>query len=36
MSKEEWSRQSKEMEKMVKEVEGTDDRAYLPGEKKQQ
>lgn len=30
MSKKEWDRQSKEMEKMVKEVEGKDDRTYLP------
>ena len=28
MSKAEWERQSKEMEKVVKEVEGDDDRAY--------
>ena len=28
MSKEEWERQTKEMEKVVKEVEGDDDRAY--------
>jgi len=32
MSKAEWSKQSKEMEKIVKEVEGSDDRAYLPDE----
>lgn len=38
MSKDEWSRQQKEMEKTVKEVEGDDDRVYLPdaGEKKSQ
>jgi Delta7-sterol 5-desaturase len=30
MSKEEWERQSKEMEKIVKEVEGEDDRSYGP------
>ena len=28
MSKAEWERQSKEMETVVKEVEGDDDRAY--------
>jgi lathosterol oxidase len=31
-SKAEWERQSKEMEKVVKEVEGEDDRSYLPSE----
>ena len=39
MSQEEWERQSKEMEKMVVEVEGKDDRSYAPEEslaKKQQ
>ena len=35
-SQEEWLRQSKEMEKMVKEVEGSDDRSYLPDEEKKQ
>lgn len=30
MSTKEWARQSKEMEKMVVEVEGSDDRTYLP------
>ncbi|KAE9978448.1 hypothetical protein EG328_001446 [Venturia inaequalis] len=30
MSSKEWARQSKEMEKMVVEVEGSDDRTYLP------
>jgi lathosterol oxidase len=33
MSKEEWKRQQKEMEKIVKEVEGEDDRTYLPDSK---
>jgi lathosterol oxidase len=33
MSKEEWTKQSKEAESMVKEVEGFDDRSYLPDEK---
>ena len=32
MSNEEWLRQSKEMEKMVQEVEGVDDRSYGPEE----
>lgn len=32
MSKDEWTRQSKEMEKMVVEVEGSDDRSYGPPE----
>jgi lathosterol oxidase len=32
MSKEEWAKQSKEMETIVKEVEGSDDRNYLPDE----
>jgi lathosterol oxidase len=32
MSKEEWTRQTKEMEKVVKEVEGSDDRTYSPHE----
>lgn len=38
MSKDEWKRQQKEMEKVVKEVEGEDDRIYLPDatEKKSQ
>lgn len=36
MSKDEWKRQTKEMEKMVVEVEGEDDRTYLPDEKKVQ
>jgi lathosterol oxidase len=35
-SKAEWARQSKEMEKLVVEVEGTDERSYLPDEKKEQ
>jgi lathosterol oxidase len=30
MSREEWSKQIKEMEKAVLEVEGSDDRTYLP------
>jgi lathosterol oxidase len=30
MSTKEWAKQSKEMEKVVKEVEGSDDRTYLP------
>jgi Delta7-sterol 5-desaturase len=30
MGTKEWARQSKEMEKIVKEVEGSDDRTYLP------
>lgn len=34
MSKEQWEKQSKEMEKMVKLVEGQDDRSYLPSETK--
>lgn len=29
MGKAEWERQSKEMEKIVEEVEGSDDRGYL-------
>ena len=29
MGKQEWERQKKEMEKIVKEVEGDDDRSYL-------
>lgn len=29
MGKSEWERQSKEMERLVKEVEGEDDRGYL-------
>ncbi|KAL9093345.1 MAG: hypothetical protein Q9165_004086 [Trypethelium subeluteriae] len=33
MGKEEWERQTKEMETVVKEVEGDDDRTYLPDEK---
>ena len=36
MSKAEWERQSKEMEQLVREVEGQDDRAYLPEEEKKQ
>jgi len=38
MSKDEWGRQQKEMEKVVKAVEGEDDRIYLPDaiEKKSQ
>ena len=36
MGKKEWDRQTKEMEKIVKEVEGEDDRSYLPEEKKSQ
>ena len=32
MSKEEWQRQTQEMEKMVVEVEGEDDRSYGPEE----
>lgn len=34
MSKAEWNRQAKEMETIVKEVEGEDDRSYLPSEAK--
>lgn len=35
MSQEQWEKQSKEMEKMVQEVEGSDDRSYLePSENK--
>jgi lathosterol oxidase len=34
MSKDEWERQSKEMEKVVVEVEGEDERSYLPEENK--
>lgn len=30
MSSKEWAKQSKEMERMVVEVEGSDDRTYLP------
>ncbi len=30
MSKQEWERQTKEMEQMVVEVEGSDDRSYAP------
>ena len=30
MSKQEWERQTREMEKMVVEVEGKDDRSYVP------
>ena len=33
MGKQEWERQSKEMEDIVQEVEGDDDRGYLAGEK---
>jgi Delta7-sterol 5-desaturase len=33
MSKEEWERQTKEMERMVVEVEGEDDRSYGPPER---
>jgi lathosterol oxidase len=32
MSKEEWARQKTEMERMVVEIEGSDDRSYLPDE----
>jgi lathosterol oxidase len=32
MSKQEWERQTREMEKMVVEVEGKDDRSYAPDE----
>lgn len=35
-SKEEWNRQAKEAEIMVVEVEGSDDRSYLPDAKKVQ
>ncbi|KAK2834884.1 hypothetical protein FQN49_006818 [Arthroderma sp. PD_2] len=34
MGQDEWNRQAKEMEKMVKEVEGSDDRTYDAGETK--
>ena len=33
-SQEEWERQKREMERMVVEVEGKDDRSYLPDGKK--
>lgn len=33
MSKDEWERQTKEMERMVIEVEGKDDRSYGPPER---
>jgi len=33
-SKDEWARQKAEMERMVVEVEGSDDRTYLPNEAK--
>ncbi|KAI9714863.1 MAG: c-5 sterol desaturase [Bogoriella megaspora] len=36
MGKGEWERQSREMEMMVREVEGGDDRTYLPEAKKEQ
>ncbi|KAF1981811.1 C-5 sterol desaturas-like protein [Aulographum hederae CBS 113979] len=36
LGKEEWERQKKEMEKIVKEVEGGDDRTYVADEKKAQ
>jgi lathosterol oxidase len=36
MSNAEWSRQTKEMERMVVEVEGADDRSYAPEEVKKQ
>lgn len=36
MGKQEWERQQKEMEKIVKEVEGEDDRTYYEGDKKVQ
>lgn len=32
MSQQEWKRQTQEMEKMVVEVEGKDDRSYAPDE----
>jgi lathosterol oxidase len=35
-SKAEWERQSKEMERLVIEVEGKDERSYLPEESKKQ
>jgi lathosterol oxidase len=35
-SKAEWERQSKEMERLVVEVEGKDERSYLPQESKKQ
>lgn len=35
MSSKEWNRQAKEMEKLVKEVEGEDDRTYLPEAEKE-
>ncbi|KAK2604350.1 hypothetical protein N8I77_007289 [Diaporthe amygdali] len=34
MSQAQWEKQSREMEKMVKQVEGVDDRSYLPEAKK--
>ncbi|ROV98934.1 hypothetical protein VSDG_03653 [Cytospora chrysosperma] len=34
MSKQQWEKQSKEMERMVRLVEGEDDRSYLPSETK--
>ncbi|KAI9844106.1 MAG: c-5 sterol desaturase [Sclerophora amabilis] len=34
MAKKEWERQAKEMEDIVREVEGSDDRKYEPGEEK--
>jgi lathosterol oxidase len=34
MGKEEWARQVEEMEKIVEDVEGKDDRSYAPDEKK--
>lgn len=36
MSKQEWTRQAKEMEAIVQEVEGADDRTYLPEESKKE
>ncbi|KAF2004510.1 hypothetical protein P154DRAFT_531475 [Amniculicola lignicola CBS 123094] len=35
MCKEEWNKQSKAVDKMVEEVEGSDDRKYLPNEPKE-
>jgi lathosterol oxidase len=36
MSKQEWKRQAKEMETIVQEVEGSDDRTYLPEDSKKE
>jgi len=36
MGQDEWNRQSKEIERIVKEVEGEDDRSYGPETKKVQ